>query len=161
MSDRGRARIGARSLIAALGGLLVGSVLLALAIGTVSIGPGAVVGILLDHLGIQTGLSFTDTQDAVLWSIRLPRVVLAALVGAGLGVAGVGFQGIFRNPLADPQVIGVSSGAAFGAVVTILVFESTIGAFAGPIGGVFGALAAGTIVYRCLLYTSDAADALA
>ena len=52
----------------------------------------------------------------MLWVIRLPRVVLAGLVGAGLGVSGALLQGIFRNPLADPGVIGVSSGAAAGAV---------------------------------------------
>jgi iron complex transport system permease protein len=148
MTGGGRTRVGARTLLLALGVIFVGSVLLALAVGTVSIDPGAVVGILLDRFGIQSGLAFSDTQDAVLWSIRLPRVVLAAVVGAGLAVAGVGFQGIFRNPLADPQVIGVSSGAAVGAVAAILALEASIGSLAGPIGGVVGALAAGTLVYR-------------
>jgi iron complex transport system permease protein len=145
--SRGR-RIDTRLLLPGLGLLLVASVLVALAVGTVSIGPGAVLGIVLDHLGIGTGLGFTETQDAVLWSIRLPRVMLAALVGAGLAVAGVGFQGIFRNPLADPQVIGISSGAALGAVLAILVGEFALGGAAGPIGGVAGALVAVTVVYR-------------
>ncbi|MBJ7390128.1 MAG: iron chelate uptake ABC transporter family permease subunit, partial [Chthoniobacterales bacterium] len=54
---------------------------------------------------------------AVFWEIRLPRVLLAALVGAALALAGAGVQGLFRNPLADPALIGVSAGAALGAVV--------------------------------------------
>ena len=57
----------------------------------------------------------------MLWAIRLPRAVLAALVGAGLAVSGAALQGIFRNPLADPGLIGVSSGAALGATAAIVI----------------------------------------
>ncbi|MDX1692013.1 MAG: hypothetical protein R3290_13420, partial [Acidimicrobiia bacterium] len=70
-------RIGATTLLVGLGAILVASVLVALAVGAVEVAPAAVVGILLDHLGFETGFAFTETQDAVVWSIRLPRVLLA------------------------------------------------------------------------------------
>jgi iron complex transport system permease protein len=80
----------------------------AVAIGAVPIGPGDLMAILS---GDTTGVT-----GKVFWNIRLPRVVLAALVGAALALAGAGVQGLFRNPLADPGLIGVSAGAAVGAV---------------------------------------------
>ncbi|HAH46835.1 MAG TPA: iron ABC transporter permease, partial [Planctomycetaceae bacterium] len=62
----------------------------------------------------------------ILWQIRLPRVILAACVGSGLAVAGAAFQGVFRNPLADPFVIGASSGAALGATLALLLIAGSI-----------------------------------
>jgi len=126
---------------------LVAAIGLGLAMGAVDISPVQIVGILLDHIGVDTGIDFSSTQDAVLWSIRLPRVALGIVVGAALGVAGAAFQGIFRNPLADPHLIGVSSGAALGTVIAILLFGGLVGSFAGPIGGVIGGLGAGMAVY--------------
>ena len=73
-------------------------------------------------------------QQIVLIEIRLPRVILSALVGAGLGVAGASLQGLFRNPLADPGLIGVSAGAALGAASFIVVGS---GVTTGFIAGVF------------------------
>jgi iron complex transport system permease protein len=106
------------------------ALLLGAGIGAVRIGPADVASIVLRHLGLEVGA--VDTQDeAIVWVIRLPRVVLGALVGGGLAVAGAALQGLFRNPLADPGIIGVSSGAALGAVAAI-VFGLTA---AGP-GGV-------------------------
>lgn len=69
--------------------------------------------------------TLSQQQEAVLYSIRLPRVLLACLVGAGLAICGASLQGLFRNPLADPQLIGVSSGAAL-AVAIMIVFTSTL-----------------------------------
>jgi iron complex transport system permease protein len=115
--------------------------------GAVTISPGAVVAILAEHLGFETSADFTAQQDAVLWSIRLPRVVLGGIVGAGLGMAGAALQGIFRNPLADPQLIGVSSGAALGSALGVLALEGLIGSLAGPLGAFLGGLAAGATVY--------------
>ncbi len=131
-----------------LAGLLVAGTLASLALGMVSIPPSAMLGVLLDHAGFETSLDFTSQQDAVMWSIRLPRIVLGGLVGAGLGVAGASYQAIFRNPLADPQLIGVSSGAALGSALTILLFGGLIGTMAGPLGGMAGGLAAGALVYH-------------
>jgi len=126
---------------------LVVAVLLSLGSGAVHISPGAVVGILLDHAGFDGGGSFTSQQDAVLWSIRLPRVLLGIVVGGGLGIAGAALQGIFRNPLADPQLIGISSGAALGSAIGILALEAAIGTLAGPLGAFLGGIAAGAAVY--------------
>lgn len=67
----------------------------------------------------RTALS--ETERAILWELRLPRIITACLVGGSLGVSGVGFQGLFRNPLADPYVIGASSGAALGVTLALVV----------------------------------------
>src|SRR5690606_25377062 len=64
-------------------------------------------------------------EELIIWNIRVPRVLLAFLVGASLSLAGAAFQGLLRNPLADPYTIGVSSGSALGAV-TVLFFQYTI-----------------------------------
>ena len=135
-----------------LGLAAVAAAIVSLGVGAVPISPGSVVGIIADHSGIDAGAEFTPTQDAVLWSIRLPRVVLGALVGAGLGAAGAALQGIFRNPLADPQLVGISSGAALGSAVALLATESIIGSLAGPLGGAVGAVAAGAAVYGAARY---------
>lgn len=106
---------------------LVGSLaLLALALlvsvsqGAAGIPVGGVWRELVDRLpflDVDSGL--TDAQQSVLWSIRMPRMVLGALVGAALGMAGAGFQAVFRNPLADPYLLGVSAGAGLGAVLAL------------------------------------------
>lgn len=140
-------RLGRVAVLGSLGAGLVVAIVVSLGSGAVRISPGAVVGILLDHAGIETGASFTTQQDAVLWSIRLPRVLLGVVVGGGLGIAGAALQGIFRNPLADPQLIGLSSGAALGSAVGVLALEATIGALAGPLGAFAGGILAASAVY--------------
>lgn len=82
------------------------------------------------------------TAANILWQIRLPRVLLAGLVGAALAIAGAAFQGLFKNPLADPYTLGVSSGASVGAIVTIFFSVSIplIGMFVLPIFSMVGAL---------------------
>lgn len=81
----------------------------------------------------------------ILWTIRLPRALMAALIGGGLGMAGAALQGLLRNPLADPGVLGVSAFAGLGAALTIaLGFAAVVGAV--EIGALAGALAAGLIV---------------
>ncbi|HEX9384079.1 MAG TPA: iron chelate uptake ABC transporter family permease subunit, partial [Gemmatimonadaceae bacterium] len=86
------------------------------------------------------------TAIAIVRDLRLPRVVLGALVGAGLGASGAALQGALRNPLAEPYLLGVSGGAAVGAVIAFALGVSsdaviTLAAFAGGIGAVFVALA--------------------
>ena len=87
--------------------------------GAYPVPPSAVIAILLDKIGLGQG-GFEPQQMGVLWTIRLPRVVLGALVGALLGMAGATMQSLFRNPLADPGLIGVSSGAALAVALTIV-----------------------------------------
>ena len=101
--------------------LLPASLLLGVGIGAVRIAPGDAIAILLHHLGIGSAAGVDPQEDAILWVIRLPRVLLGALVGGGLAVAGAALQGMFRNPLADPGLIGVSSGASLGAVAAIVL----------------------------------------
>ncbi|MEE8330495.1 MAG: iron ABC transporter permease [Acidimicrobiia bacterium] len=109
-----------------------------LAMGAFSISPTRVVAVLADHAGVDLGVDFTTSDDAVVWSIRLPRVLLAAVIGAGLGVAGMTLQAAFRNPLGETQILGISGGAATGAVIAVASIGAASGA-AAPMGGVIGA----------------------
>ena len=115
----GPARVGAVRWLIAFGLLvIVGAI--GLLVGAVEISPSGVVGALIDRLPlleIDHGLS--DTQLRLLFEIRLPRVVMGGLVGAVLAVAGAAYQGVFRNPLADPYLLGVAAGAGLGATLVI------------------------------------------
>jgi len=119
------------TVISGLLGLLAVALLLAVGIGAVRIPPLEAIGIILRHLGIHLGAPAPLQDDAILWSIRLPRVLLGVLVGGGLAVSGAALQGLFRNPLADPTVIGVASGASVGAVAAIVL--GIAGAFYGSL----------------------------
>ncbi|MDE3724823.1 iron ABC transporter permease [Nocardiopsis sp. N85] len=97
-------------------------------VGAYHIPPGQVAASLLDAIGIRGVGPLPDrVASTVLWDVRLPRVILAITVGAALGVAGAMMQGIFGNPLAEPGVIGVSSGAAVGAIVVIFTGLTVLG----------------------------------
>lgn len=107
--------------------VVVGAVGLVLLVGLVSVLQGAgglplsgVARALVGALpGVDVAQTLTAQQEGVLWQIRLPRTVLATLVGASLAMAGAGYQGVFRNPLADPYLLGVSAGAGLGAVLAL------------------------------------------
>lgn len=94
---------------------------LALSVGSVKVAPAALLAALGDGLRGQ----LHGAVDTIVWQLRLPRVVMAALVGAALSLAGAAFQGVFRNPLADPYLLGAASGAGFGATV-VLVFAGAV-----------------------------------
>ncbi|QDH24906.1 iron ABC transporter permease [Neokomagataea tanensis] len=94
------------------------------------------------------GLPHDSTGWLVLTEIRAPRIVLATLTGAALAVSGAVMQGLFRNPLADPGLIGISSGAALGAALAIVLGSTAIAAWAVPMGGMAGGLCATLILYR-------------
>ena len=135
--------------------LLPISILLGVGVGAVSISPMQSVGILCKKLGIGSSISFSETQEAVLGIIRLPRVLLATLVGASLAVSGTAMQGLFRNPLADPGLIGISSGASLAAVSFIVMgmgwfssFGTMWGVYALSVFTFIGAFAATILVYR-------------
>ncbi|WEK37321.1 MAG: iron ABC transporter permease [Candidatus Pseudobacter hemicellulosilyticus] len=104
--------------------LLLAVVIVSAGIGAMSIRPLQVLAILLDPLGIHLGVPYDEGMASVLLYIRLPRVVLAILVGSGLAISGVAMQGLFRNPLADPGLIGISAGASLCAVLVIVLLSS-------------------------------------
>ncbi|SCF80479.1 iron complex transport system permease protein [Streptomyces sp. Cmuel-A718b] len=98
--------------------VLLGTVCLAVSVGSVGVRPATVVKVIADHL-IGTGTPAAVMDDQIVWNLRLPRVLLAAAVGAGLAVVGVTLQATVRNPLADPYVLGVSAGAGLMASIVI------------------------------------------
>ncbi len=109
-----------RAALVGLAALLVLAAMIELNTGSVAIGPGQALAIVAHELGLATPWSFDTTQAAVLLTIRGPRMVTAVVIGAGLAVAGAAMQGLFRNPLADPGLLGVSSGAAVGVAAALL-----------------------------------------
>jgi iron complex transport system permease protein len=111
-----------RSLAIGASVALVVVFILGVGLGSVWVPPLDTVAILLHRLfGIDLGVTWTPAAEAIVIDIRLPRVVSAVVVGAGLAVAGTTFQGLLRNPLADPYVLGTASGAALGAAVGVLL----------------------------------------
>ncbi len=131
--------------------LLVSSLLLALVImvavgiGSEYISPPRVLGALFHGF---TGVSLSS-DDTIIWQMRLPRVLLSALVGAALAVSGLAFQGLFRNPLADPYLLGVASGAGLGATV-VMVFAASVPLLI-VIGVPLAAFVAGLLSVLCVL----------
>ena len=147
---RGRVGLG----MAALAAVLAAALLCSLGIGAVGLEPGTILSILLAPLGIDLPWSFAPRDEAVLYAIRMPRTLLGLLVGAGLALAGAALQGLFRNPLADPALIGVSSGAAMAAVAVIVAGAPLMSLFGAgmassvlPMAAFLGGLAATVIVY--------------
>jgi iron complex transport system permease protein len=145
--SEGAPRISPTLLFPALAVALVLAMVLSVGIGAVSIAPQQVVAIIFNHLGIHLDVAYTQQQDSVVWSIRLPRVVLAVLVGSGLAVSGAALQGMFRNPLADPGLIGVSSGAALGAVIALGLGIAWFGIATTPLFAFAGGVATAVIGY--------------
>lgn len=123
-------------------GLLLAMVLLAVGIGAVSIPPDQLMAILLKQLGIETGIAFEARQESVLMVIRLPRVTLGLLVGSSLAVSGAAIQGLFRNPLADPGLIGISSGSALAAAGIIVLGNGVLSGVVALLGNLALPLAA-------------------
>ncbi|RZS44734.1 iron complex transport system permease protein [Herbihabitans rhizosphaerae] len=116
--------------------------------GSVWVPPDVVWQVLTHRLtGLGDPNNWTITQDGIVWDLRLPRVLLAAMVGAGHAVVGVAAQALVRNPLADPFLLGISSGACVGAVASIVVGISFWGVTSHALAGVAGALITFLIVY--------------
>lgn len=139
-----------RGVLVGLVVLLAGSFLLGVGLGTVPIAPGTVMRLLGWKFGLAAYPEGVPASAAIiLFELRIPRVVLAVVVGGGLAASGAVFQALFRNPMADPAIIGVSSGAALGAVAVILVGGGVLGAgLAVPVASFLGALAVAYVVYR-------------
>ena len=111
------------SIIVALSAVLFASSVWAIGIGPVPVPFGRVYRILAEHYASWLGVTSEtgDGERSIVLGIRLPRVLLGAIVGGGLGISGAVLQALLRNPLADPYIIGVSSGASFGVVTLMLV----------------------------------------
>ncbi len=137
--------------------------IVSLGTGAVTISPSQVLSILASTIGLisvtETGSAIDSIQTAVLLEIRAPRVALCIVVGAGLAVSGATMQGVFRNPLADPGLIGVSSGAALAAVSVIVLgsmelpeigqgLEQFLGSSTLPIAAFAGGLITTFVVYK-------------
>ncbi len=123
--------------------------------GAVEITQQQIVAIILKKLGIYTSIDFAVQQESTLIDIRLPRIVLGGLVGAALGISGAAMQGLFRNPLADPSLVGISSGAALAATMVVIIGDMVslslppiFQLFAFPLAAFFGAIVTTLLIYR-------------
>jgi iron complex transport system permease protein len=115
--------------------LLAASVVIAVTIGPAGLAPADVFASVLAHLGLGEP-TLSPLRDGIVWELRMPRVLTAAAVGAGLAICGVVMQALTRNPLADPYLLGLSSGASVGAVLVLVLGLSValpLAAFAGAL----------------------------
>ncbi|MEM9583031.1 MAG: iron ABC transporter permease [Pseudomonadota bacterium] len=148
-----------RTPVIVLGGviLLLASLSLAISVGAVPVPLSTVWGVFLNKLSPgMVEQSWSQGREAIVWEIRFPRALLAMMVGAGLAMVGASLQAVTRNPLADPHLLGISSGGAFGAILALLHTGLFIGLLTVPLLAFFGALGATAIV----LGVSRFADAM-
>jgi len=124
-------------------GVLVATVLVTVTIGPADLAVGEVARSIATHVGLDV-VPVSPLHDAIVWDLRLPRVLTAAAVGAGLALAGAVMQSLTRNPLADPYLLGLSSGASLGAVAVLVVGVAVllpVAAFAGAMAALVATLA--------------------
>jgi iron complex transport system permease protein len=126
--------------------LLVTVIILAVGVGSAYISPPRV----LTAIGHGLTGTVSGSEDTIIWQMRLPRVLLSALVGAALAVSGVAFQGLFRNPLADPYLLGVASGAGLGATI-VMVFATSVPLLM-TLGVPLAAFIAGLLSVSCVFF---------
>lgn len=127
--------------------LLLLSIVAGVSFGSTSIAPESVLKVLLSKLtGWEVG-SVSEAELAIIWLIRSPRVVIAAMVGCALAVAGAQMQGLFQNPLASPDIIGASTGGALGAVLALTTGLALRSVYYLPLVSFIGALLAAFLVY--------------
>jgi iron complex transport system permease protein len=142
------ARRGALPVTAGLAVLLLAAMTLSISFGPIAIAPPMVWLIVLHHLvGLGDPSGWTGIQDNIVWQLRFPRTLLSALVGAGLATVGVTVQALVRNPLADPYLLGISSGASVGAVLVLVTGVSILGLATTSGAAFLGALVAFGLVY--------------
>lgn len=138
-----------RLALASLGVALIAAVVVAAAVGAVAVPVHSVAGILLNRAGVWASpVTWSATDATIVLDVRLPRVVSAALIGAALSAAGVLFQALLRNPLAEPYSIGTSGGAALGATIGVILSARVGVGWAGvPTLAFVGAVASTLLVY--------------
>lgn len=140
-----------------LGGLLlIASVSVSISVGAVSIPTGTVWSILAGRAFPELVEPFwSKGREAIVWDIRFPRALLAAMVGAGLAMVGACLQAVTRNPLADPHLLGISSGGAFGAILALLHTGLFLGLLTVPLLAFGGALLATLLVLLIAKFASS------
>lgn len=140
---RNRSRLSYSTWVGALALGTAVAIVVASGMGYIQISPGEVLRIILARLSADSSLllDMDKVFPFVVLDVRLPRILCAALVGAGLATAGVVYQGVLLNPLADPYTLGVSSGAAFGAALALLLDMTMLGHFSVPLFAFGGAVA--------------------
>lgn len=144
-----------------LGGvaILVVSLSIAISVGAVPVSTSTVWGVLIGKLSPDLiEQTWSKGRQAIVWDIRFPRALLAMMVGAGLAIVGASLQAVTRNPLADPHLLGISSGGAFGAILALLHTGLFIGLLTVPLLAFLGALFATTLVLGVSRF-ADAASA--
>jgi iron complex transport system permease protein len=163
-APRVRTRAGRTAWMVGAGGFLGGSILLGILVGPVELRPLGVLAELVDRLPfahVTSGL--TDREGTILWELRMPRVLLGGLVGASLSLAGAAYQGVFRNPLADPYLLGAAAGAGLGATLGIAYIPGVgewpvdpvpLAAFGGALLAVAGTYALGRSAGRARTATT-------
>ncbi|MDF3288071.1 FecCD family ABC transporter permease [Streptomyces silvisoli] len=136
------------SVVAGLLVLLFAVATLGVALGSVAVPPGQVWRILLHRLAPSlVGADWPQVRDTIVVGVRLPRVLLGGTVGAGLSVCGMALQALVRNPLADPALLGVSSGASVGAVLVVVCGVTLFGQYSLSAAAFLGGLVALLVVY--------------
>lgn len=135
--------------------VLLGSISVAVSVGAVAVPLETVWGILINKIVPETVIAdWSQGREAIVWDIRLPRAVLACFVGAGLAVVGASLQAVTRNPLADPHLLGISAGGAFGAILALLHTGLFIGLLTVPLLAFAGSLGATLIVLAVSQFAS-------
>nr|WP_261391738.1 iron ABC transporter permease [Cytobacillus firmus] len=135
-------------LIAALAAGLLASMTFAVMVGSVDITPRLIWEVLFSKMGIFIAADASKAQGVIIWDIRFPRIVLASIVGAALAICGAAIQALVKNSIADPYILGVSSGASVGAASVILLGAfSVLGVYAISLAAFLGAIFAVMIVF--------------
>lgn len=127
--------------------MLITAVVLATAVGDVHVPFYDTVRIILKKWGLLNNITFSYGREAIIYGVRFPRVITAVLVGGALAAAGTVMQGMFRNPMADPGLIGISSGASLGAVIAIALGLTVKNLYFMPVMAAAGSFAAAAIIY--------------
>ena len=142
----------------ALAGFFVAAFFASIAIGAVSLSPGEVMSALAARLSSETRTAVETVNEAVVWDLRLARVLTAMIVGASLATCGAAMQGLFGNPLADPGIVGVSSGASLGAIMVVVLQISTFGMWTLPVGAFLAGTGTTFIIYALARPGQDGGD---
>lgn len=127
--------------------VLLGAVLLSFGTGPLKLPAADVLRAMAAQFGLADPQSISARDMGVVWQLRIPRALLGALVGASLAMAGVALQGLFGNPLADPGIVGVSQGAALGAVAAIVLGAGAFAVWLIPLAAFIGGAGATTLIY--------------